>query len=689
MPQFTVTSPDGRQIRLTGDRPPTRDELEQIFATLDTPQASAREALRAQTQQDILRQQAFETSPLEAGLVAAGRGLTTIARAVGLAEPEDPLTRQAFENLQQEAPVATTVGEIAGESAPFLLPGLGAGAAATRLGGGALARGVTAGALGAAEGAAIARGRGGNIDEQLTAGGLGGLTAAAIELVLPRLGRLGGRIFRRVRGRAPQGALVDATGNPSQEFVEALAESGQTFDDVVQQATRELREEALEPREAARQTFLRSQGIEPTRAQISRNAADFQAQQEAAKTSNAVRQALEEQEAFLTSRFDNAVLDTAGRANLPTSSVVDAVTGKATRLDREISDLYRIAREAAPTEKNVRFSTTANTLRRLAPRNTPAGGVIKTIRDDLRQRGVLNKRFKATGRIDVETAEEVRKLANQLFDPANPFGNAQLRTIKDAIDDDVFRAAGRDVFERGRQAKAAFENELSRAKVSKFDTRKANLVRDVLENRINPDTMVQDVVLSKKWRASDVEQLRDYMTAPAGTVGIPGSRAFPPMDIPIENVAGIQAFNDLRAEVLQTIKDRSFIGPEDAQGFRALSRDKLQRVLEQIGPQKRAVLFSPDENRFLDDMLEVSRLREPVRGTALGRGPSAQAIGRLERTIERIPGLAEAFRVIRTDLETGPVLRARVGRIAQPIEFSPIRTAAGVAGVAATQQDSE
>lgn len=666
MAQFNVTAPDGRQIRLTGDRAPTQQELEQIFANLGRD--AARDALREERQQDILRLQAFEASPLEAGLVAAGRGLTTIARAVGLADPEDPLTRQAFENLQEEAPVATTVGEVAGESAPFLVPGLGAGGVAARLGGGALARGGTAAALGAAEGAAIARGRGGNVDEQLTAGGVGGLAAAGLELVLPRVSRLSGRLFRRLRGHAPDGALIDAQGNPSPEFVAALEESGQSFEDVVDQALRELQEEALEPREAARRSFLRSQGIEPTTAQITRNAADFQAQQEAAKTSNAVREALERQEAVLTTRFDNAVLETGGSANLPTSSITDAVVEKATTLDQEISDLYRIAREAAPSEQNVRFSSTAETLRKLAPANRRSGGAIEAIVGDLRQKGVLDDNLKVVGRIDVETAEDVRKLANELYDPQNTFANGLLRQVKDSIDDDVFRAAGRDTFRQARQAKAEFESELSRAKISKFDSRKANLVRDILENKLNPDTMVNDVVLSKRWRAPDLQQLKDYVST---------------------DLAGTQAFDDLRAETLLEIRDRAFIGPIDERGLRALSRDKLQRVLDQIGEPKRRVLFTPEENAFLDDILKVAQLREPVRGTALGRGPSAQAIGRIERFINELPLIGEVFQGVANDVRAGGVLRARVGRIPQPVQLSPARTAAGVAGVAATQQESE
>lgn len=659
----------GRQEQ-QGDSIATDLFAEAAAQTEDVPRGTFTNQQRANL--DQLRQeeaalntqlQALEQTPLEAAAIAAGRGVTTIGRALGLAEPEDAATTEAFEALQEESPIATTVGEIAGESAPFLLPGLGAARVAQGLG--AAGRAATAGALGATEAATIARGRGGSLDEQIMAGGLGGAAASALDLVLPRIGRLGGRIFRKVTGRAPDGPLVDAAGNPSQEFLEALDQSGQTFDDVVATATREIQESTLEPREAARRAFLRDQGIEPTTAQVTRNAADFQAQQEAAKTSNAVRDALEQQEAVLTTRFNNAVLETGGQANLPTSSVVDAVTEKATVLDQQISDLYRVAREAAPEDMNIRFESTADTLRKLAPANRRSGGAIEAMVGDLQQKGVLDDNLKVVGRIDVETAEDVRKLANELYDPQNSFANGLLREVKNAIDDDVFRAAGDDVFRQARRAKADFEQELTRAKVSKFDSRKANIVRDVLENKINPDTMANDVVFSKKWRAPDLAQLRDYIST---------------------DEAGRQAFDDLRAETLEMIKERSFIGPADEQGFRALSRDKLQKALESIGKPKRAVLFTEQENKFLDDMLEVARLREPVRGTQQGRGPSAQAIGRIERFVNELPILGDVFRGIANDIKAGGVLRAPVRR---QIDISPARVAASAAGAAAVVPEDD
>jgi hypothetical protein len=338
------------------------------------------------------------------------------------------------------------------------------------------------------------------------------------------------------------------------------------------------------------------------------------------------------------------------------------LTEKATVLDQEISDFYDLARDVAPGEQNVRFDSLGRKLKELAPSNRRTGGNIEAIVGDLQSKGVLDDNFKIIGRVDVETAEDVRKLANELFDPQNGFGNAKLREIKDALDDDVFRAAGDDIFKQARAAKTSFERELTRAKISKFDSRKANIVRDILENKIDPDRMVEQTVFSKKWRATDLKQLKDYIST---------------------GDAGKAAFDDLRAETLEAIKVKSFIGPEDAQGFQRISRDRLQKALSTVGDGKMSVLFSPKERKFLSDMVTTAKILEPVRGTALGRGPSAQAVRRLEDKLTELPVIGEVF-----EFSARGALKAKPKRIIQTLP-SPARSAAGVGAVAALPQEQE
>ena len=368
-----------------------------------------------------------------------------------------------------------------------------------------------------------------------------------------------------------------------------------------------------------------------------------------------MRDALEEQEAFLTTRFNNAVLETGGKAASETSSVMDVITEKATKLDQNISDLYSLARNQAPGVKNIRFDKLTETLKRLAPSDFRAGGNVKAFVGEMQSRGILDKNMKLVGRVDVETSEELRKLANELYDPQNAYGNGLLRVIKDALDDDVFRVSGKDYFKQARKAKSDFEKGLSRAKISKFDNRNKNLVRDILENKIDPDSLTDKVVFGKSWRAQDVDQLKSYL---------------------LQDEAGKSAFDDLRAETMQKIMDKSFIGSIDEAGYQALSRDKLQKSLSSIGRNKMNVLFSPKEQKFLKDMLELAKLREPVRGTVLGKGPSAQAVASLEKRLSDIPILGGIYGLLNIDATGRMALRAKPAKIKDVNRISPAPIAA-------------
>lgn len=743
---------------------------------------------------------------LRTGAISTGRGLFKIGRALGLADPETETERRAFEALGEERPIVTTAGEIVGESLPFAaIPGTGVakgvGSLLTRAGARRIGQVVAGragqiaatGAIGATEGGVIAKGQGERLEEQLGAAGIGGSIAAGIEAFSPLLGRLSGSLIRRLTGKAPKGALLTPQGLPTPELQTALDATGTTFDDLTEGAADLLSEQiGADPAQAARKAFLESQGLvaegAPTTAQVTRGATEFQAQQEAAKTSGRVRARLESQQGILTNKFDEAVAGTSGQPVSSGSPVFDHIRNKSTVLDNEISELYDLARKRAkesivskdPTEflffKTGRFDRQGKDLftevvknpsqndfmalrkefRKDFP-NAPQGEVItrKTIdkegnkyiwRADQGTHGdiepFINKRFNTKtnqsfdekiitdaekvgnivnleGTIDklesmrpsdkimgspisalegearrlgivevddegirtivpttVENAELLRKFSNQLFNSVTDFGRIGLRRFRNAIDDDVTKSAGEDVFKQGRAAKASFEKDLSRAKIDKFDRRDKSIVRDILDNKLDPDTLSQDIITKKSVRSEDLKNLKTYLTT--------GPQA----------AEGKKAFNDLRAEALDYIKNNSFVGPEDALGNKNLSKTALNRSMKKIGMDKMKVLFNQEERKFLSDMQKVAGLLEPVRGTFIGKGPSAQgvdaAMKSIQRRIDKIP-LLNVFVDLEFDGASGvlkgkPVIRQRDLPALQQL-ISGAAPAVGVAGV--LQPDSE
>jgi hypothetical protein len=637
MPTFKITDPNsGRTLNVTGDSPPSQEELTQLFAQFQVDVVPEVDPSITE-QQGLLQDLAAEQGPVDAALIGAGRGLTTIARALGLADPEDELTKQAFQELEKLRPISTTVGEVAGEAAPFLLPG-GLVAKAVTIPG----RIAATGALGAAEAGLITKGKGGKDEDILKSSSIGGAVAGSLELALPVIGRFGGKIIRNVTGKAPTTPLFNKQGQPSQEFIQALDKAGLSFDDVTAEANKLIDTGNIDDAVSlARKDFLESQGIIPTRAQVTGDATEFQAQQELAKTSGRVRRAIEGQEVALSNRFENAVTSTGGSANASNSSVIDFVADRSIDLDSQISAAYKQARELAPTEKVIKPTRLTESIRGIAGSDNATGGLASATRDILRSKGVLaqGKGLKSIGKVDAKTAEEIRIDMNGLFDSLTPFGKKKLAGLKNSLDLDVEKAIGQDIFAAPRAAKAKFEKDLSRAKINKFDSRKKNLVRDILENKVNPDRFLNDAVLSKTVRSTDLEQLKRYLSLDG-------------------DEAGSAAWNDLRAEAMEHIRSTAI---KEVAGEPALSRAGLEKALDQFGRDKLRVLFSKEERKFLQDMLKTSKLREPVRGTALGKGPSAQAIKNVTNAVNRIPLINSVFggaaELITTDLGGRTALR--------------------------------
>ena len=671
----TIEPNDSVGVNLFADTPnePQQAPLQPVQAQANEPVPLPEQLQPPQTaeqeQNQLFKEQAKDQSLIDSLLVSAGRGLTTVGRGVGLVEPEDKLEKQAFSALKEERPVSTFAGEVIGESAPFLVPGLGIGAIASTP-----ARILATTALGATESGVITSGAGGQEIDIIQASGIGGVVAGTLDLVLPRISRLGGALVRRVLGKSPKGALVTPDGVPTPELQNALDQSGLSFEDLTSQAQKEIQDLPVgsSPEQTARVAAFKtvSPELNPTKAQITRDATDFQAQQESFKVSGVTRDAIEEQERVLSNRFNQLISETDGVPVNSNSPVFDAITNKSITLDNEIGALYRQARELAPDAKNVHFGSVVKVLKETQSTKSIDNGLWDAVRAELRAKKIIDKKGKIIGTVDVETAENVRKFINQLHTSTNGVGRTTSHVLKNAIDDDVFRVSGDDIFKAGRQAKRRFEQGLSKAKINKFDKNTKSLVRDILENKIDPDQLVDKTVFSKGVRASELQQVKDFLAT--GT--------------PDQISAGNQAWNDLRAETLQKMKEIAFTGGDD----KAITRASLERALNRVGKDKLRVLFKPKELKFLEDLKLVTELREPKRGTFTGEGPSAQAIKNLSKRLEDLPAIGAFIKNFTVDRQ-GRVVINPAPSIAkpQPKIINQLSPAAGVSGAAVVTNENE
>jgi hypothetical protein len=295
--------------------------------------------------QQMLAELAEETGPLEAFLVGAGRGFYNIARGVGLAEPATPEEREALGALREERPYATGAGEITGEAAPFLVPGTAAARLAS-----VPARLAATGLVGGAEGAIIQRGLGEDVTRGAAVGAGVGIGA---EIFFPVLGKLGGKVVRRITGRTPRGAMIDAAGQPTEELQEALDAAGISFDDLTQDAVEFITKQrpGAMPEQVARGAAFAEEGITPTRGELTRGFEQLATEQRLIESAadiaaEPLRQfKLKQSEAVKESLRRNFDIDVATEET--GQLIKDALTGRKELLRTQKNDLYKIASEKA------------------------------------------------------------------------------------------------------------------------------------------------------------------------------------------------------------------------------------------------------------------------------------------------------------------------------------------------------
>jgi hypothetical protein len=198
-------------------------------------------------------------------LISTGKGFTDTGRGarnlLGANIQPDETEKLAWEAMQEEAPITSTIGEIIGQAAPFVPLSLAAFAATASRGLGAKVLGQAA--VGGLEGATIASGTGGDVG---SSAGIGAAISGGIEALNPVLGRISRQAFQRITGKVPKGVLVDPAGRPTDEMREALNQAGLTWEELTAQARQTV---SSQPQGALPEQVARMAGFEQMQAPYS------------------------------------------------------------------------------------------------------------------------------------------------------------------------------------------------------------------------------------------------------------------------------------------------------------------------------------------------------------------------------------------------------------------------------------
>lgn len=592
------------------------------------------------------------------------------ARTIGSSLPEPEATPEAYQALSELRPSAQ-IGEIAGEA----VPALGIGVAGGAIPGLAARTGAMAAAEGVQQGLQSV-GRDESASEVAKNVAIGAAFGAGGELAIPVLRKYGGELFRKLTGRAPKSNIILEDRTITDEFKKVLEKEGYTeddfrravsqmnegesvrnrigVDDIPEQVPSNTPEPSLErmvsssdippdadpnrvARNRQRQEAFERMDLTPTEAQRTRSPNLFKDQQDMIKYDEQVRYAIETQDRKLfeqaTARAEQA------RAGATTEdSVSNVILNRTRQRDLEINQAYEDLAARAGDKPVMVFSELTKKVNQFLGEDELTAGAVNAVRKRMIDSGIIDKYGKLKQvkpdntlltankpwepeRFTVKKAEKLRQYMNDLYAhiPADkPRGRQLINQLKKALDADSYASTGDDIFKQARDAHYAKEQGLSKQRASEYSRNKVSLVRDILQDKVAGEDLFRKVTGARsKYKAADLIDLKRYLLE----------------EDPTDVEAGLRAWNNIRADALEHIRDLSSKGPESEEGFKSITRAGLDQAFRSIGDSKMRVLFNADERKFLANLAEVARYREPISGTALGSGPSGDAVRQLNGTI--------------------------------------------------------
>lgn len=652
-------------------------------------------------------------SNFERFAVGAGRGLTTLARGVGLAEPEDPATRQAFQSLAAES-LPAQLGEIVGEAAPFLAsaPLAGAGLAmgartlippAARLS----SKIAAGGTVGAIEGGIIAGGRDGDLAQTVAGAGTGGAVAGVSEIIFPIIGRLGSAVFSRL-GRTPEGPLLTPEGRPTPEFQQALTESNTSFDDLTAQAFAQVNRPGVDPAQAARAGRFEAQQIPATTGDITQQFTQ-QAQEQrlisqaASGAGEPLRQVkLQQSEAFKDRTRE--LIDTLGVPAETGETLKSALTGRKKLLKEQKNALYKQVAETAPEVANVPLVT--DTIKEAIPKGRElrrlsrlAGSQVKAVEDLLVEFGI-------------ETDEQIIKRSGLTPEDVTPLNLGNFEEFRQAL----------NIAERADATGAA---KVVTIPIKNALDAEAGLVDEAVQRVGISDVGVLNTLRQARQRVRDIKTEFSPQAIAGRLIDVKRDGVTPVIEAskvsqellrptaPIENLKrtvaslrqsgkeGIRGIKDLQASVVLNALEASLkASSRKTGGVPTVGGTEFAKSLAQFGDDKLRTLFAGNK-QALDKLLNLKQTALDITPTAAatpkGSAPvildiisgsgALPHLAPIRNTIRFIVSAGGDERAVRRAINAKPVFKRTVTALER--DFPALASSLGIAGVLSEREREE
>lgn len=569
------------------------DELSRLPANPTQFAQTLRQPNAQWVQRQYDRKEALERGGLETFASSVGKGVTNVARGLGIMDEAGQREKQRFAASEEAYPITTTAGEVIGEAAPFAPIGVATGAIPAI--GGRIAAST---ALGAAEGGIAALGRTGDAQRAGEAAGIGAVLGGSLEAALPSLGRLGSAIVRRVTGKAPAGALFDAAGQPTAEMADALQRAGVSLQDLQQSALDDLMKlpAGSSPEQAARMAQFAQEGIPYTKGDITQ-ALPQQAMEArlAESASDPLAQPVRSMRVEQSEKFRGALDEMVSKLGVPErtgESIKDALSGRKTLMSTEKRELYKSAMEQAEQvggvpviPDNIRSAMpderTARRIERLVPQQA---GALDDLMIEFGVKAAPDGYKGAIEPLSLANFEDFRQAINAI-ERTDQTGTIKVLSgpVKQALDDEI----GLAVDAAGHAMPADLLATLQKAR---------GVTREI-KTEFSPQAMAGRLVDVKRDGVTPVIEastISRRLLGPAGTVE--------DMKRTIQSLAksgdkGKQAIGDLQATAIMDVMEAAFgASSRKIDGVPVLGQAAFQKAIKKIGDPKLNILFSNNKD---------------------------------------------------------------------------------------------
>jgi len=689
-----------RRGKLTGVQKSAYEELIKRGKISTMPRFSGVTGDLPSIREESMAELAQEIGPLQAFLIGTGKGFYDVGRGLGILDPADQAEKEAMGALKEERPWTTGAGEIVGESAPFLVPGMGVSKIAS-----VPLRIAASGVLGGVEGGVLSKG----VESNVAAGvGVGTGIAVGAEILFPVLGRLGRKILQRVTGRVPKGAILDAAGKPTPELAEALDAAGMSFDDLTDDAVELITKQKprAKAKQVARAALFAEEGIPATRGEITKGYEQLATEQRLIESvqdaaAEPLRQfKLKQSEAIKKNLKAN--LELHGKED--TGELIhDALVGRKKLLRTQKNELYKAAAENAKEVGGVHIFT--DNLKEAIPDadlfedlaiTAPQG--MKSLDQILTKYGIkepsqeaVEKGFQPTP-LTIENFERFRKTLNAI-ERGDTTGAVSVATrpIKEALDKELAEV-GTVITERNIPDS-----------VIKPLTEARKVVRK-LKTEFSPQSIVGRIVDTKKDGVTQViEASKVYDKLVGKATPVEHTRRLI-KSLSLSGEKGKQAIASLQATTMLDLIDAGF-GTESRKisGVKTFNPIAFKNRLKAIGPDKMKALFA-NEKQVLKKLKNIEKIAGELvpPATAVPKG-SASVIMDLANTLglagisTKMPGgalLIGAFRALSEPVKKGAAVKKALKAVpeTEPMRLMIEHQFSGIAsafGIAATIQPEE